>query len=157
MNKFTLISSVILFSHSLSAKKLEDIRIKTTYKRSKKIWGVYTLKNQKWTLGKKKHVEGAKDDHVLLRKKGKLVFIGPEFKEGLISYDVKAIPYSTVGKKKFKIQPENFEKLKFKKSPLMNKSKTYHTTEFRCSSKWSEIECIQVLSPIAKIGSSLNN
>lgn len=150
MNKLIIIALLGLTS-IVSAKKSEEIKIKSVYKRSKKIWGVYTLKKQDWTQGRKKHRIGAKEDHVLLRKKGKLVFIGPEFKEGLLSYDVKSVPYVSAGKKKIKVLDENLNSLNFKPIEPFKKSKSYKTVSFKCSNKWKLIECTQTLIPLTNI------
>jgi hypothetical protein len=133
------------FSTLTVAKKREQIKIKSVYKRSKKIWGVYTLNKQNFSDGKKKHRIGAKEDHVLLRKKGNLVFIEPEFKDGLISYGVKSVPYVEHKKKKISVEAENLEELNFKSNPVFKNNKPYRTISFKCENKWSKIECEQTL------------
>ena len=156
MNKLIIVALIGLTT-VVSARKSEEIKIKTVYKRSNKIWGVYTLKKQDWTQGRKKHRVGAKDDHILLRKKGKLVFIGPEFKEGLLSYDVRTIPYIKKGKKKIKVLEENLSNLSFKPIDLFKKNKSYKTVAFSCSNNWKKIECTQTLVPLSNIEISKKN
>jgi hypothetical protein len=150
VNKLIIIALLSLTS-VVSAKKSEEIKIKTVYKRSKKIWGVYTLKKQEWSQGRKKHRIGAKEDHILLRKKGKLVFVGPEFKEGVLSYDVKSIPYISKSKKKIKVLDENLNALNFKPIDPFKKKKSYKTVSFNCSNQWKKIECTQTLIPLSSI------
>ena len=157
MKKTIFIILLATSFNAATAKKPDVIKIKTVYKRSKKIWGVYTLNKQDWSHGKRKHRVGAKDDHVLLRKKGKLVFIEPDFKEGLLSYGVKTIPYVKKGKKRIEVQDENLEELNFKSNPILREDKSYRTVSFKCHNKWSKIECEQTLAEGSKAELALDN
>ena len=152
MKSISIITLFLLCGISLDAKQVQSIHIKTTYKRSKTIWGVYTLNKQEWFQGKKKHATGPKDDHVLMRKKGRFVFISPKFKAGSISYDVSEVPYKSKSKNNFNVEGNHLEKVEYEKVPFQNE-KGLITTAFNCTSKWKTIECVHTLANADKVDS----
>ncbi|GEM_PF-5937545 len=156
MKSIPLIVLILMSGMSLDAKQAKSIHIKTTYKRSKKIWGVYTLNKQEWFQGSKKHITGAKDDHVLMRKKGRLVFISPKFKSGVVSYDVSEVPYKLRTKNSYSVENLNLEKVEYDVAHFAA-NKELRTTSFNCKNKWKTIECTHTLTEEDKVDSMLSN
>lgn len=146
MKKIITIMTLFILGSVIHSKGAKQIRVKTTYKRSKKIWGVYTQKKQVWFKGKKKHRVGAKNDQVLMRRDGKLVFIGPKFESGVLSYDVLEVPYKENGRKKIKVEKEHLSKLELNSLPVIRSDDQFKTISFKCKNKWSTIECTHILT-----------
>ncbi|OUS00162.1 hypothetical protein A9Q84_02980 [Halobacteriovorax marinus] len=145
MKKILFTITLLSLGMTIQSKGVQQIKVKTTYKRSKKIWGVYTQKKQEWFKGKKKHRIGVKHDRVLMRKDGHLVFISPKMSLGVLSYNVLEVPYVKTGKKKIKIEGDNLTKLEFNKIPIVKNDERYETVSYNCKNKWKTIECTQVL------------
>ncbi|PIK16043.1 hypothetical protein [Halobacteriovorax sp. JY17] len=156
MKNISIMTLFFLCGISLDAKQTQSIHVKTTYKRSKTIWGVYTLNKQEWFQGKKKHSTGPKSDHVFMRKKGRLVFISPKFKSGVVSYDVSEVPYKLKKKNNYSVESSNLEKVEYEDIPFRNE-KELRTTAFSCKSKWKTIECTQTLTEDDRVDSMISN
>lgn len=156
MKYISLITLSLIFGISLDAKQVDSVHIKTVYERSEKIWGVYTLNKQEWFQGSKKHFSGPKDDHVLMRKKGRFVFISPKFKSGVVSYDVSEVPYKVKKKNNYSVDSLNLEKVDYEDNPFQS-GKNLKTTAFRCKNKWKTIECVHTLTQVDKVESLVEN
>ncbi|CBW26915.1 hypothetical protein BMS_2106 [Halobacteriovorax marinus SJ] len=156
MKKIFLISFSLLVGISLDAKQADSIHIKTTYKRSKKIWGVYTLNKQVWFHGKKKFATGPKEDHVLMRKDGRFVFISPKFNSGVVSYDVNEVPYTVRKKNSFSVENINLNQVDYTDGPFQE-GEPMKTTAFSCKNKWKTIECVHTLTKEDKAASIIKD